>query len=170
MRETQVRSLGLQDPLGKGIATHSSIPAQRIPTNLAVYSPWSCKELDMTERLTLTNAHSLCRAGSLQGRNVLNEDSTTIAKSFKYSFKHMKSPGRLQLCKISQGNNIGFNLFMRLQEDQQFIQDHAARKNLPVSRFIFHSRRYICISRTHSYQTHIISPHLYIQPPFNDSS
>ena len=35
------------------------------------------------------------------GRNVLNEDSTTIAKSFKYSFKHIKSPGKLQLCKIS---------------------------------------------------------------------
>ena len=31
MRETQVRFLGLKDPLEKGMATHSSILAWRIP-------------------------------------------------------------------------------------------------------------------------------------------
>ena len=31
MQETQVQSLGLEDPLKKGMATHSSILAQRIP-------------------------------------------------------------------------------------------------------------------------------------------
>ena len=31
MRETQVRSLGQEDPLEKGIATHSNILAWRIP-------------------------------------------------------------------------------------------------------------------------------------------
>ena len=31
MRETQVQSLGWEDPLEKGMATHSSIPAWRIP-------------------------------------------------------------------------------------------------------------------------------------------
>ena len=31
MRETQVQSLGWEDPLGEGMATHSSIPAWRIP-------------------------------------------------------------------------------------------------------------------------------------------
>ena len=31
MRETQVRSLGREDPLEKGIATHSSVLAWRIP-------------------------------------------------------------------------------------------------------------------------------------------
>ena len=31
MRETQVRSLGQEDPLEKGMATHSSILAWRIP-------------------------------------------------------------------------------------------------------------------------------------------
>ena len=30
-RETQVRSLGQEDPLGKGMATHSGILAWRIP-------------------------------------------------------------------------------------------------------------------------------------------
>ena len=31
MQETQVRSLGREDPLEKGIATHSSLVAWRIP-------------------------------------------------------------------------------------------------------------------------------------------
>ena len=31
VQETQVRSLGLEDPLEKGMATHSSIFARRIP-------------------------------------------------------------------------------------------------------------------------------------------
>ena len=31
MQETQVRSLGQEDPLEKGLATHSSILAWRIP-------------------------------------------------------------------------------------------------------------------------------------------
>ena len=30
-QETQVRSLGSEDPLEKGLATHSSIPAWKIP-------------------------------------------------------------------------------------------------------------------------------------------
>ena len=40
------RSLGWDDPLEKGKATHSSILAWRIP---GLYSPWDCKELDMTD-------------------------------------------------------------------------------------------------------------------------
>ena len=49
--ETQVQSLGLEDPLEKGMATHSSILAWKIPRTeeLAGYSPWGCKGWDMTE-------------------------------------------------------------------------------------------------------------------------
>ena len=46
MQETWVRSLGWKDPLGKRKVTHSSILAWRIP----------CKELDMTEHLSLSFA------------------------------------------------------------------------------------------------------------------
>ena len=53
MRETWVRSLGWEDPLEKGKATHSSILAWRIPWT---YSPWGRKELDTTERLALTRS------------------------------------------------------------------------------------------------------------------
>ena len=39
---TQVPSLGLEDPLEKGMATHSGILAWRVPRTekLADYSPW----------------------------------------------------------------------------------------------------------------------------------
>ena len=56
MQETQVRSLGWEDPLEKEMATHSSIPAWGIPwTEEPGCSPRSCKESDMTEPLTLSN-------------------------------------------------------------------------------------------------------------------
>ena len=51
MRETQVRSLGQEDPLEKEMATHSSILAWEIPwtEESAGYSPWGQKESDITE-------------------------------------------------------------------------------------------------------------------------
>ena len=52
--ETWVQSLGWEDPLEKGTATHSSILAWRIPwtENLAGYSLWGHKELDLAEQLS----------------------------------------------------------------------------------------------------------------------
>ena len=50
MWESWLRSLGWEDPLEKGTATHSSLLAWRIPWT--VY-PQGHKELDMTERLSL---------------------------------------------------------------------------------------------------------------------
>ena len=51
MCETWVWSLGWEDPLEKGKATHSSILIWRI--SWTVYSPWGRKESDTTERLSL---------------------------------------------------------------------------------------------------------------------
>ena len=53
MQETQLQSLDQEDPLEKGMATHSSILAGRIPwTEEPVgYRPWGRKEMNMTERL-----------------------------------------------------------------------------------------------------------------------
>ena len=68
--ETQIHALVWEDVLEnltltlifflwQGVATHSSILAWRIPRTekLAGYSPWDCKQLDMTERLTLLHFH-----------------------------------------------------------------------------------------------------------------
>ena len=53
MQETQemrVQSLGLEDPLEKEMAACSSILAWKIPWTEEPdgYSPWGCKELEMT--------------------------------------------------------------------------------------------------------------------------
>ena len=51
IQEMWVRSLGQQDPLEKGMATHSSILAGAFQGQRSVvgYSPWGRKELDTTE-------------------------------------------------------------------------------------------------------------------------
>ena len=51
MQKTWVQSRGWEDLLEEGMATHSSIPAWRIPMDGEAWraSPWDCKETDMTE-------------------------------------------------------------------------------------------------------------------------
>ena len=54
MQGTQVRSLGQEDPLAKGISTHSSILAWRIPwTEEPGGLQTMGSQRDTTERLTL---------------------------------------------------------------------------------------------------------------------
>ena len=57
MQETQVWSLGQEDPLEKEMAIHSSIlPGESHgQRSLVGYSPWGHKESDTTERLTHTH-------------------------------------------------------------------------------------------------------------------
>ena len=57
MQETQVQSLGWEDPLEEEMTTCSSILAWRIPWTgePAGCSPWGRKELDTTERLHFTS-------------------------------------------------------------------------------------------------------------------
>ena len=62
IQETQVQSLGQEDPLEKEMATHSSILAWKIPRMEepgGLYSPWCGKGLDTTEQLTHT-----CKQGA----------------------------------------------------------------------------------------------------------
>ena len=56
MKETQVQPLGQEDPLENGMAIHSSTLAWRIPwtEEFGRLQSWGHKELDTTERLTLT--------------------------------------------------------------------------------------------------------------------
>ena len=70
MREMWVRSLGWEDPLEKGKATHSSTLTWRIP-----------KELDTTERLSLSH----------KGRNRNRLGSTEINRQeFVVSYGEVK--------------------------------------------------------------------------------
>ena len=51
MQEIWVQYLGWEDPLEEGVATHSSsLPGESPWTeDPGDYSPWGCKELDLTE-------------------------------------------------------------------------------------------------------------------------
>ena len=54
--ETWVQSLGWEDPLERGMATHSSILAWRSAMHRGAWqATWGCKQLDMTEWLTHTH-------------------------------------------------------------------------------------------------------------------
>ena len=55
-QETQVWSLGREDPLEEEMATHSCVLAWKNPKrqrSLASYSPKGCKESDTTEWLSM---------------------------------------------------------------------------------------------------------------------
>ena len=57
MWETQVRSLGWEEPLEKAMSIHSSIilPGEfHGQRSLAGHNPWSSEELSTTEQLTLS--------------------------------------------------------------------------------------------------------------------
>ena len=62
-QEMQVRSLGQEAPLEKGMAANSSILAWRTPWTedsvvwQATYSQWGCKESDTTKVVTHTHTH-----------------------------------------------------------------------------------------------------------------
>ena len=79
MQKTWIWALGQEDPLEKGMATHSSILAWRIPMdrgrNLVGYSPWGGKELDTTEWLKLTEETKLIPLQKTQAS--LTQDSCT---------------------------------------------------------------------------------------------
>ena len=64
MQETQIQSLGQEDALEKRMDTHSSILQYgwRIPYTeepRGLHSPWSCRESDITEWLTLSLIHKI---------------------------------------------------------------------------------------------------------------
>ena len=78
MRETWVGSLGWEDPLGKGKATHSNIPAWRIP-----WTVWGRKELDTTEQHSRQWRHSVVVKYFLY-RQILNKPIYNIGLLWRW--------------------------------------------------------------------------------------
>ena len=60
MQETQVQALGWEDPLEKGMTTHSSILAWKTPwtEEPGRLHSWGSKESETTERITLSHFHN----------------------------------------------------------------------------------------------------------------
>ena len=68
MKETQVQSLGREDPLKKGMTTPSSILAWRILwiEEPGRQSPWGLKKLDTTEQLSVISIISVISVISIK--------------------------------------------------------------------------------------------------------
>ena len=123
MQETWVLSLGWEDLLEKGTATHSSVLAWRI----LWYSPWGHKESDTTERLSLHFTilkNGLPRWHSWKKNLPVNAGDIRDAVSIPGSGK---SPGEgdgnplqyscLEVPKSSWGHKrVGHNLVTRKQQ------------------------------------------------------
>ena len=71
--ETEVRSLGWEDPLEKGKATDSrTLDGEfRGQRSLVGCGPWGCKESDMTERLSLSPVWVI-KGCHYQGSNLIS--------------------------------------------------------------------------------------------------
>ena len=94
MQKTPVWFLGWEDPLEKGMATHSSIFAWRIPCteDFVGYSSWGCKESDMIRWLTHTHSKLFNVKQVVSGRTYLllvsisPEVWTIILLYFQYKY------------------------------------------------------------------------------------
>ena len=66
-QKTQVQSLGREDPLEEGMATHSQYSYLEKSMDRGVCSPWGPKESDKTAHLTLPLSlyHCKCLLGCL---------------------------------------------------------------------------------------------------------
>ena len=76
IQKTQVQSLGQEDPREKGMATHSSILAWRIPIDRGAWgltSPWGCKESDVTKHMPQAPHSSLFFTGSFSQLNTFKQ-------------------------------------------------------------------------------------------------
>ena len=109
IRETWIRSLGREDPLEEGMATHSRILPWRIPwtEDLAGYSPLSCKELDTTERLTLSLLRPCFRKGleKLTGVQHTLEKSTLLTQPQR-CWKSIKNFNCLSVQSLSRVDSL----------------------------------------------------------------
>ena len=72
MQETQLRSLGQEDPLEKGMSTHSRILAWRTPfaEDPGGLQSMGLPKLDMTEQLSLTHTHTDKRSDAILSSSV----------------------------------------------------------------------------------------------------
>ena len=122
MQETQIRSLGREDPLEEGMAAHSSTLAWRIhgQRSLAGYSPWGGKESDSSSQLHF-HFQGYCNSGflsqisafslSLENHTLYNTVSTLCWGHQLLNLIHMTlSPLTIILCQYS--NNFRNNYWL----------------------------------------------------------
>ena len=97
MQEIWVWSLGQEDPLEKGMTTHSNIfPGEfHGQRSLAGYSPLGCKELDTAERLTHSDDNALIWRQNLERVKVARRQAVR-------GFKNKREMISLKLREVNQ--------------------------------------------------------------------
>ena len=125
MRETQVRSLGQEDLLEKGMATHSSTLAWKIlcTEEPGGYSPWGRKESDMTERLHFNQINeplsaspiSYLRTGGIVSSSIFPDLPSSpisqhlLIKNQEYQWMmtyHSLSPGKIAIVIVQSLSRV----------------------------------------------------------------
>ena len=133
MQETLVQSLSWEDPLEKGMATHSSILPEEFhgQRSLVGYSSRGHKESDMTERLTLSLYISILPSSPLWWKNTSSldpigknpsPDSLVLfaPKEWERMYVYCSSGGEVGtfiLCPVKEwGRRESFHAVLWLQE------------------------------------------------------
>ena len=129
MQETCVQSLGWKDLPEKKMATHSSILAWRIPCqrSLGSYSPWGCKELDITKWLSFTfnnlfilsiNKYCWTTGRCPESFYIITTSSVKLCK------EEMRSPGF---------SSVHFSSFQSLNHVQLLVTPWTAARQASLS-------------------------------------
>ena len=111
MWETWGRSLGWEDTLEKGKATHTSILAWRIPW--AVQS-WGHKETDTTEWLSLSFKIDWFGLLAVQGLSRVFS-STTIQKHQFFGAQPLYDPTLTSLCDCRKNHSLSIHKWSNVQ-------------------------------------------------------
>ena len=116
MQEIWVRSLGQEDPLEKGMATHSSTLAWRIlwTEDLVDYSPWNRKK---SASRWLRGKESTCQAGdaadtgSISGsaRSSGGGNGNPLVCILVWEIPRTEEPGWLQFMGLQRDTTEGLN-------------------------------------------------------------
>ena len=117
MWETWGRSLGWEDTLEKGKATHTSILAWRIPW--AVQS-WGHKETDTTEWLSLSFKIDWFGLLAVQGLSRVFS-STTIQKHQFFGAQPLYDPTLTSLCDCRKNHSLSIHKWSNVQAIVQAI-------------------------------------------------
>ena len=93
MQETQVQSLGWEDPLEKKMATHSSILAWRMPwtEEPGGLQRMHCKQSDTTERLSLSLSHTVQISSFQEALHSLSHLTVSLLLIFSSAVKQQST-------------------------------------------------------------------------------
>ena len=129
MQETCVQSLGQEDSAKKGMATHSSILAWRIPWTgePGRLQSLGLQELDMTERLT----HAHCLLGPIRRKGLFRgEEGEPRGVSSLFIEIHLQKGAQIIIVQLRFSQSEHSNI------STQNLEHHQPLVSLPFSHYL----------------------------------